>query len=213
MTETELAELRRDYARESLSESTVARDPFEQFSLWMREALSSKIVDATAMTLSTVDTECRPAARVVLLKGFSPSGFAFYTNYESKKAQDLAANPYAALNFFWAELERQVAICGTVQKTSREESEKYFRSRPMASRLAAWASKQSSVLTSRDELEQRFDELRQQFGDEVPLPPFWGGFRLVPDRFEFWQGRPSRLHDRICYLRANDGWDIVRLSP
>lgn len=210
----ELAALRRDFSRESLSEISVAGDPFEQFSKWMDEALAAEIVDATAMTLSTVDTECRPSSRVVLLKGFDKTGFAFYTNYESKKARDLAANPNATVHFFWAELERQVIISGMVSKTSREESEAYFKSRPVESRIGAWASKQSSVLASREELEKRVEDLRAEYPDgDVPLPPFWGGFRLSPVHFEFWQGRASRLHDRICYELRDGKWEIFRLSP
>lgn len=210
----ELAALRRDFSRESLSEISVAGDPFEQFSKWMDEALAAEIVDATAMTLSTVDTECRPSSRVVLLKGFNSSGFTFFTNYESKKARDLAANPNAAIHFFWAELERQVIISGTAAKTPREESEAYFRSRPVESRIGAWASKQSSVLSSREDLENRVEELRAEYPDgNVPLPPFWGGYRLTPERFEFWQGRASRLHDRICYELRGGRWEIFRLSP
>ena len=210
----ELASLRRDFSRESLSETSVSGDPFDQFTKWMDEALAAEIVDATAMTLSTVDAECRPSSRVVLLKGFNSSGFTFYTNYESKKARDLAANPNAVIHFFWAELERQVIISGTVAKTPREESEAYFRSRPVESRIGAWASKQSSVLASREELENRVEELRAEYPDgDVPLPPFWGGFRLTPLRFEFWQGRASRLHDRICYELRGGNWEIFRLSP
>lgn len=210
----ELAALRRDFSRESLTETSVSSDPFEQFSKWMDEALAAEIVDATAMTLSTVDADCRPSSRVVLLKGFNSSGFTFFTNYESKKARDLAANPNAAIHFFWAELERQVIMSGTVAKTSREESEAYFLSRPVESRIGAWASKQSSVLASREDLESRVEELRAKYPDgDVPLPPFWGGFRLTPSRFEFWQGRASRLHDRICYELRTGEWEIFRLSP
>lgn len=214
MESHELADLRRDFSRESLSETSVENDPFDQFSIWMNEALASEIIDANAMTLSTVDAECRPSSRVVLLKGFSKAGFTFFTNYESKKARDLAVNPNAAVHFFWAELERQVIISGTTTMTSREESESYFKSRPIESRLGAWASKQSSVLLSREDLERRVEELRAEFdGQEIPLPPFWGGYRLVPNRFEFWQGRASRLHDRICYEFRDGRWEIFRLSP
>lgn len=214
MNETELAELRRDFSRERLSRSSVAQSPFSQFSKWMAEALASEIIDANAMVLATVDEQCRPSSRVVLLKGFDETGFAFYTNYESKKGHDLASNPHAALHFFWPELERQINIRGIAAKISREKSEAYFKSRPLESQIGAWASNQSAILESRDELEKRVEEIRKQFsGDDVPLPPFWGGFRLTPDRFEFWQGRASRLHDRICYEPNGESWTISRLSP
>jgi len=209
----ELSALRREYSLKQLSRSSVSRDPFEQFSIWMNEAISSEILDATAMTIATVDADCRPSARVVLLKGYGPDGFVFYTNYESRKARDLAANPNAVLHFFWPELERQIIINGKVGKTSLEESEAYFASRPTDSKIGAWASNQSSRLASRDALEKSFEEMQIKFGDDVPLPSFWGGFRLVPERFEYWQGRASRLHDRICYELTGSGWKIFRLSP
>jgi pyridoxamine 5'-phosphate oxidase len=214
MNADELAGLRRDFSSRTLSESSIQTDPIDQFSLWMREALAAEIMDANAMTLSTVDAECRPSSRVVLLKGFDKAGFTFFTNYESKKARDLAGNPHAVIHFFWAELERQVIISGRAEKISQAESESYFRSRPLESRIGAWASKQSSILAGREELERRVEELKREFADgDVPLPPFWGGYLLVPDRFEFWQGRASRLHDRICFEIREGGWKIVRLSP
>ncbi|HMJ07554.1 MAG TPA: pyridoxamine 5'-phosphate oxidase [Pyrinomonadaceae bacterium] len=214
MTEQKLADLRRDFSRESLSRSSVDNDPFAQFSKWMTAALASEIVDATAMVLSTVSAECRPSSRVVLLKGFDETGLAFYTNYQSKKGRDLAENPYAALHFFWPELERQVNISGVAAKLSTEESEAYFQSRPAESRIGAWASHQSEVLASREVLETRVAELRKKFaGKDIPLPPFWGGYRLAPEWFEFWQGRPNRLHDRICYQLSGGQWQISRLSP
>lgn len=209
----ELAALRREYSLKQLSRASVSPDPFEQFSIWMNEAINSEILDATAMTVGTVDADRRPSARVVLLKGYGPNGFVFYTNYESRKARDLAANPNAVLHFFWPELERQIIINGHVEKTSHEESETYFASRPIDSKIGAWASNQSSKISSRDALEKRFEEMQTKFGDNVPLPPFWGGFRLVPERFEFWQGRASRLHDRISYESTESGWKIFRLSP
>jgi len=209
----ELAALRREYSLKQLSRVSVSPDPFEQFSVWMSEAINSEILDATAMTVATVDAACRPSARVVLLKGYGPNGFVFYTNYESRKASDLAANPNAVLHFFWPELERQIIINGLVEKTTREESEAYFRSRPADSKIGAWASNQSSKLPSRDALEKRFEEMQKKFGDDIPLPPFWGGFRVVPDKFEFWQGRASRLHDRMCYDLLDGDWTISRLSP
>jgi pyridoxamine 5'-phosphate oxidase len=209
----DLADLRRDYLRQELSESSAAADPFVQFANWFEEYLNSGPLEPNAMTLSTANRDARPSSRVVLLKGFTADGFVFFTNYQSTKARHLAENPFAALHFFWPELERQIAIEGKAAKVERDESESYFLSRPLESRIGAWASKQSSVLTGRKELEERITEVRARFGDDVPCPPFWGGFRVVPDRFEFWQGRPSRLHDRILYIRSGDTWDISRLSP
>lgn len=213
MERNDLAELRREFTSQELSETTVDADPVEQFAAWIDEALRSDVIDANAMTLATVGGDGRPSARVVLLKYFGDDGFAFFTNYESKKARDLDANPFATLHFFWPQLDRQVAVYGRAERTSREESEKYFNSRPVESRLGAWASKQSTPVESRNVLEKRVEEFRSQFGEDVPLPPFWGGFRLLPDRFEFWQGRQSRLHDRIVYESIGDGWQIIRLCP
>ena len=213
MDKHELADLRSDFSSVGLDESAVDPDPFVQFGEWMNDALAADIRDPTAMTLATVGEDGRPDARVVLLKYYGPDGFLFFTNYESKKARDLAANPYATLHFFWRQLDRQVSIRGTAQKTSREESEKYFLSRPVDSRVAAWASSQSRVIGSRSFLEERFRELKEKFGDKVPLPDFWGGFRLAPDRFEFWQGRQNRLHDRLVYSQNGGTWNIQRLSP
>jgi pyridoxamine 5'-phosphate oxidase len=213
MNKQELADLRRDFSSKGLDESEVDPDPVVQFAQWMNEALASEIPDANAMTLATVGEDGRPDARVVLLKYYGEEGFAFFTNYESKKGRDLAANPAAVLHFFWPQLDRQVGICGTVEKTSREDSEKYFNSRPVASRIAAWASSQSRVIESREVLEDRFLEFNEKFGDDVPLPEFWGGYRLTPDRFEFWQGRQNRLHDRLRYELTDSTWSIFRLSP
>lgn len=210
----ELAAIRRDYSLKELSKSSVDESPFEQFGIWMSEALNSEVPEPTAMTLATVDADCRPSARVVLLKEFSETGFVFFTNYESQKSRDLLANPNAALHFFWPELERQVAIYGTAEKVPVEESAAYFRTRPVGSQIGAWASKQSSVIASRSVLEKWVAELEDKFeGREIPLPDFWGGFRVVPHKFEFWQGRQSRLHDRICYGLKGDSWEIYRLSP
>jgi pyridoxamine 5'-phosphate oxidase len=213
MNTHELADLRRDFSAAGLDESDLDADPFVQFGEWMNDALGADIRDPNAMTLATVGEDGLPDARVVLLKYYGPEGFLFFTNYESKKGRDLAANPYATLHFFWRQLDRQVSIRGGVQKTSREESEKYFKSRPVDSRIAAWASNQSHVIESRAVLEKRFRELKEKFGDDVPLPDFWGGFRLLPERFEFWQGRQNRLHDRLFYSQEKTTWKIERLSP
>jgi len=179
----------------------------------MDEAIKAEIPDPNAMTLATVGEDGRPDARVVLLKYYGETGFAFFTNYESKKGADLESNPYAVLHFFWPQLDRQVSVHGRVEKTSREESEKYFDSRPVESRLAAWASNQSRMIESRRILEDRIQEFREKYGEDVPLPPYWGGFRLTPVRFEFWQGRQNRLHDRLCYTLVDKTWSITRLSP
>ncbi|MBK8465557.1 MAG: pyridoxamine 5'-phosphate oxidase [Chloracidobacterium sp.] len=210
---TDLFDIRRDFASDGLLESTMSADPFEQFSGWFDDALNADILDPNAMTVSTVGVDNRPSVRVVLLKGFDAAGFVFFTNYESNKGTDLTNNPHTVFHFFWPQLNRQVAIYGSVVKTSREESEKYFNSRPVDSRLAAWASAQSSEIKSRKVLEERFDEVRDKFGDDVPLPPFWGGFRLKPEKFEFWQGRQNRLHDRVCYELREEAWELCRLSP
>ena len=208
-----LSELRRDYSLQELSESSVASDPFVQFASWFEEYLNSSPLEPNAFVLSTVDSDAAPSSRVVLLKGFDPGGFVFFTNYESKKARDLDANPNAALNFFWPELERQVRVAGIAGRTSIEESEAYFRSRPTSSQIGAWASKQSGILSERKELEDRVNDLKTRFDGDIPCPPFWGGYRVVPTSFEFWQGRLSRLHDRICYEKAGASWRIFRLYP
>jgi pyridoxamine 5'-phosphate oxidase len=214
MSSIDIASIRREYAREELDETHVAGDPLVQFHQWFAEAVNAKLPEPTAMTLATSDATGAPHARIVLLKDADEQGFAFYTNYGSAKGQHLEANPRASLLFFWPELERQVRIDGRVIKTSREESQAYFDSRPVGSRIGAWASRQSDVLTTRGELEHRMHELTQQFADgEVPLPEWWGGYRVIPSRYEFWQGRPNRLHDRIVYERAGDTWRTLRLSP
>jgi pyridoxamine 5'-phosphate oxidase len=213
MNRSDLADLRRDYAGKPLTKGAVDRDPFVQFGIWLDEALTAEITDANAMTLATADASGRPSSRVVLLKGFDETGFVFFTNYESQKGRDLSSNPNASLSFFWPQLHRQVIVNGAAERVSREESENYFKSRPYESQLGAWASAQSSVLGSRADLDAKFDEMRQRFGNDVPLPTFWGGFRVAADRIELWQGRANRLHDRIVYRLAGGSWVIERLSP
>ncbi len=197
-----------------LTENIVDKDPFTQFSLWFNELLKSDVIEPNAMILATASAEGVPSARTVLLKKFDETGFVFFTNYESHKAKDLAANPNAEILFMWLELERQVRIRGKVEKVSSDESEEYFHSRPTNSQIGAWASNQSSVIPGREFLEEKFKETAEKYKDgKIPLPSFWGGFRLIPDEFEFWQGRESRLHDRISYRRKGNAWKIVRLSP
>ncbi len=210
-----VAALRQEYAGMRLDEGDVDADPVMQFTRWFEQALAAHVPEPNAMTVATATRAGVPSARIVLLKGFDARGFVFFTNYEGRKGQELAENPVAALVFHWVELHRQVRITGAVEKVSREESDAYFQSRPRGSRLGAWTSKQSSVLAGRAPLEARLAELTAQFGEgDIPLPPFWGGYRVIPDAIEFWQGRPSRLHDRLCYVRLpDDTWRIERLSP
>jgi pyridoxamine 5'-phosphate oxidase len=210
----QVAGLRTDYGQASLNENAVADDPLLQFTRWFEEALKAEVNEPNAMNVATVDADGRPSSRIVLVKQFDERGFTWYTNYDSRKAQQLSTNPHAALLFFWSELERQVRIEGRVERTSDEESDKYFHSRPLKSRLSAIASHQSAPIASRDALEQNYEAVARQYDGKPPRPQNWGGFRLVPERIEFWQGRRSRFHDRIVYERQEDGnWTRQRLQP
>jgi pyridoxamine 5'-phosphate oxidase len=206
--------MRREYAREGLAEADVDADPVVQFGRWFEQAEQGGLLEPHAMTLATATPDGRPSARMVLLRGFDQRGFCFYTNYQSRKGDELAANPRAALVFWWDKLERQVRIEGRVERTSRAESEDYFSSRPPGSQLSAAASPQSRVIDGRATLERRVTELATgQRDGQVPLPEFWGGYRLAHEVVEFWQGRPNRLHDRLRYRRAGSGWKLERLAP
>jgi pyridoxamine 5'-phosphate oxidase len=209
-----LADLRKSYTIGGLSRADLNPNAIAQFQHWMKQALDANLTEPTAMTLATADETGRPSARILLLKEADESGFRFFTNYESRKAKELTVNPNAALVLYWAELERQVRISGTVTKAAREISEKYFRSRPRGHQLGAWVSNQSETIASRETLEKRLAELETRFPGDVPLPPYWGGYLLSPSEIEFWQGRPNRLHDRFRYTKQSDGrWLIERLAP
>ncbi len=211
-----LADLRRDYALKTLSEADVLADPVAQFDTWMREAIAAEVPEPTAMTLATVAAGGRPSARIVLLKECAGGSFVFYTNYESRKGGELAHNGFACLVFFWKELERQVRIEGRVEKVTAAESDAYYAIRPLGSRHGAWASPQSTEIPDRGWLETRWHEAATRYGEKPPRPAHWGGYRLTPDALEFWQGRRSRLHDRIVYRRdasAGGAWRVGRLAP
>ena len=210
-----ISRLGRDHKQGGLDRTQLDPDPFVTFARWLEDALKAGITLPNAMTLATAGADHLPSARMVLLKEVDPSGFVFYTNFDSRKGQDLSSNPNAALVFYWSELERQVRVTGGVLKVDRSEAEAYFNSRPLASRIGAWASPQSEVVSSRDELEARFAELQVKYQDGiVPLPPHWGGYRLIPTHMEFWQSRPNRLHDRFLYSREpGSGWTLARLAP
>ena len=209
----DLASLRKSYERAELDESSSAAEPWRQFSDWLEQAITAKLPEPNAMTLATVDADGRPSTRVVLIKGFDERGVVWYTNYDSRKGRELAGNPHAALQFHWVELERVVRIEGPVEKVSAEESDAYFRSRPLDSRLGAWASPQSQVIGSRAVLVANAAKAAAQHGLNPPRPPHWGGYRLLPDRWEFWQGRKSRLHDRLSYRLVEGQWLRERLAP
>jgi pyridoxamine 5'-phosphate oxidase len=208
-----VSDLRQEYMRAGLLEAHAHPDALRQFDMWLREAVQAGLPLPNAMTLATVDAAGAPDARIVLLKGLEQGGFAFYTNYRSRKARELEARPAACLVFQWSELERQVRIEGAVEKVSAAESDAYFASRPLGARLSAWASEQSSAVPGRDALESAVRQMQQRFGDSPPRPPHWGGYRVMPQRIEFWQGRADRLHDRLLYTRAAAGWRIERLAP
>jgi pyridoxamine 5'-phosphate oxidase len=206
---------RYEHAGRGLRRSDLNSDPIKQFANWFTTAIEARIRDVNAMSLATTTTDCRPSVRIVLLKSFDEDGFVFFTNYESEKGKELKTNPYAALGFYWIELDRQIRISGKVKKTSREESQAYFHSRPVGSQLGAWASRQSEIIDARRVLDARMAEMTERFRNKrIPLPPHWGGYRLKPEIMEFWQGRPNRLHDRFRYTRlANGSWQIDRLAP
>jgi pyridoxamine 5'-phosphate oxidase len=214
MAETDIALIRKEYKLKSLLEEDVNRDPIKQFQQWWNEALQSNVLEANAMTLATSTKNGKPSARIVLLKGLNNNGFIFFTNYESRKGNQLKENPNAALIFFWKELERQVRIEGSVKKISEKESNEYFALRPEQSRIGAWSSPQSKVIKGRNVLEEMFEKFTLQFSDGVIIrPPHWGGYIVTPDLIEFWQGRPNRLHDRLQYTLKNGNWVLERLAP
>lgn len=213
-TPHDLAQMRKSYEQAALDETHVQADPLKQFKHWFDEAVHARLAEPNAMTLATAGADGRPSTRVLLLKGADERGLVWFTNYASRKGHDLAVNPFAAIQFFWEGLERVVRVEGRVEKVSDAESDLYYRSRPLGSRIGAWASPQSEVIQSRELLEAAWADQQKRLGDDPPRPPNWGGYRLVPDRWEFWQGRASRLHDRLVFeLGANGQWALKRLAP
>lgn len=210
----DIGDLRREYTQAGLTRESLEANPLQQFDQWFTQAVQGQVLEPNAMQIATVDIKGKPTLRTVLLKSYDDKGFVFYTNYNSQKAQQIAANPQVALLIFWKELERQVEITGRAEKVSTLESLRYFTSRPRGSQLGAWVSVQSSIITSRNLLEMKLEEIKRKFNEgAIPLPDFWGGYRVIPETIEFWQGRSNRLHDRFEYRRTAQGWDIVRLSP
>jgi pyridoxamine 5'-phosphate oxidase len=212
-TQPSIANLRKSYEMAELLEATASADPFAQFDGWLKDAIAHKIPEPNAMTLATVSSNLKPSTRIVLIKGFDERGIVWYTNYDSRKGYELAGNPFASLQFHWVEMERTVRIEGRVEKVSGEESDAYYHSRPLGSRIGAWASAQSEVITSREVLEVETKRIEALYGDKPPRPPHWGGYRLVPDEWQFWQGRRSRLHDRLRYTLQGSRWVRERLAP
>jgi pyridoxamine 5'-phosphate oxidase len=208
-----LKDLRKQYDRFTLNESNILENPFQQFKLWLSEAIKNEEYEPNAMMLSTVDAELQPHSRMVLLKELTDEGFVFFTNYEGNKGIQILHNHQVSLLFFWPVLERQVRITGNTEKISEQDSEEYFKMRPLFSQISAWASPQSRKIPSREYLDKQFEHYKQQFGAKVPRPPFWGGFLVRPKTFEFWQGRPDRMHDRLLYTKNDQQWEIYRLAP
>ena len=214
MIHKELENIRRNYKLKSLDTKDVDLNPFVQFNIWFEEMLKSNLIEPTAVILATASKQGKPSARTLLLKSYDETGFVYYSNYESTKGKELAENNQASLLFYWPELERQIRIEGKVEKVSQKESEKYFKTRPFKSKVGAWASNQSTIINSRLTIVKKFLYYLAKFhSKDIPLPPYWGGYRLVPEYFEFWQGRSNRLHDRVIYQKSNDTWKIDRLSP
>lgn len=209
-----LNSIRYDFAKQTLDERDVIANPIMQFAKWFEEAIGAQVLDPNAMTVCSATKDGKPSARILLLRNFSESGFVYYTNYTSRKGTEIAENPNCALLFFWPELERQIRIEGKVQKQTAKESDIYFKTRPRESKIGAWTSEQSKIISNREVLNKEYEKLSEKYPDEnVPRPPYWGGYLLKPDRIEFWQGRPNRLHDRILYTKENENWKIGRLSP
>jgi len=213
MNTPSLADMRKNYQHAELLESNAAKHPLQQFTTWLNQALEAEIPEANAMTLATVSSSLRPSTRVVLIKGYDEQGIVWFTNYDSRKGRELAGNPFAALQFHWVELERVVRIEGRVEKISEADSDTYYHSRPLASRIGAWASPQSQTIASREWLQQELKNYADKFQQQPPRPPHWGGYRLVPDSWEFWQGGGARLHDRLRYIKQQDQWLMDRLAP